>query len=57
MYQHLEIELDEYVFIPEFDMFTKEKVPVYAGNFVVADYGAGMVMAVQPDATEESSEE
>ena len=25
---------------------TQEKVPVYAGNFVVADYGAGMVMAV-----------
>ncbi|MCL5018631.1 MAG: leucine--tRNA ligase [Candidatus Pacearchaeota archaeon] len=25
---------------------TKEKVPVWAGNFVVADYGAGMVMAV-----------
>ncbi len=25
---------------------TNEKVPVYAGNFVVADYGAGMVMAV-----------
>ncbi|PIN89644.1 leucine--tRNA ligase [Candidatus Pacearchaeota archaeon CG10_big_fil_rev_8_21_14_0_10_32_14] len=25
---------------------TKEKVPVYAGNFVVADYGTGMVMAV-----------
>jgi len=25
---------------------TKKKVPVYAGNFVVADYGAGMVMAV-----------
>jgi len=24
----------------------KEKVPVYAGNFVVADYGSGMVMAV-----------
>jgi leucyl-tRNA synthetase len=24
----------------------KEKVPVYAGNFVVADYGGGMVMAV-----------
>jgi len=24
----------------------EEKVPVYAGNFVVADYGAGMVMAV-----------
>jgi len=23
-----------------------ERVPVYAGNFVVADYGAGMVMAV-----------
>jgi leucyl-tRNA synthetase len=23
-----------------------DKVPVYAGNFVVADYGAGMVMAV-----------
>ena len=25
---------------------TKEKIPVYAGNFVVADYGAGMVMGV-----------
>ena len=25
---------------------TGEKVPIYAGNFVVADYGAGMVMAV-----------
>jgi leucyl-tRNA synthetase len=25
---------------------TKDKVPVYAGNFVVADYGSGMVMAV-----------
>jgi leucyl-tRNA synthetase len=25
---------------------TKEKVPVYAGNFVIADYGSGMVMAV-----------
>jgi len=25
---------------------TKEKVPVWAGNFVVADYGCGMVMAV-----------
>ncbi|RLG15019.1 leucine--tRNA ligase, partial [Candidatus Pacearchaeota archaeon] len=25
---------------------TKEKVPVYVGNFVVADYGSGMVMAV-----------
>ena len=25
---------------------TGEKVPVYTGNFVVADYGAGMVMAV-----------
>jgi leucyl-tRNA synthetase len=25
---------------------TGEEVPVYAGNFVVADYGAGMVMAV-----------
>ena len=25
---------------------TKERVPVWAGNFVVADYGAGMVMAV-----------
>ena len=24
----------------------KEKVPVYTGNFVVADYGSGMVMAV-----------
>jgi len=25
---------------------TKEKVPVWAGNFVIADYGSGMVMAV-----------
>ncbi|MDD5700212.1 MAG: leucine--tRNA ligase [Candidatus Nanoarchaeia archaeon] len=25
---------------------TKEKVPVYAGNFVIADYGSGMVMGV-----------
>jgi len=25
---------------------TKEKVPIYAGNFVFADYGSGMVMAV-----------
>ncbi len=25
---------------------TNDKVPVYVGNFVVADYGAGMVMAV-----------
>jgi leucyl-tRNA synthetase len=25
---------------------TKEKIPVYAGNFVIADYGSGMVMAV-----------
>jgi len=25
---------------------TKEKVPVYVGNFVVADYGSGMIMAV-----------
>ena len=25
---------------------TNEKIPVYAGNFVVADYGSGMVMAV-----------
>ena len=25
---------------------TGEKVPVYAGNFVVSDYGSGMVMAV-----------
>jgi leucyl-tRNA synthetase len=25
---------------------TKEKIPVYCGNFVVADYGCGMVMAV-----------
>ena len=25
---------------------TKDKVPVYVGNFVVADYGSGMVMAV-----------
>ncbi len=25
---------------------TKEKIPVYAGNFVVAEYGSGMVMAV-----------
>jgi leucyl-tRNA synthetase len=25
---------------------TKEKIPVYTGNFVVAEYGCGMVMAV-----------
>jgi leucyl-tRNA synthetase len=25
---------------------TKEKIPVYAGNFVLADYGSGMVMGV-----------
>jgi leucyl-tRNA synthetase len=25
---------------------TKKKIPVYTGNFVVADYGCGMVMAV-----------
>ena len=25
---------------------TNEKIPVYCGNFVVADYGSGMVMAV-----------
>ncbi len=25
---------------------TKEKIPVYAGNFVISDYGSGMVMAV-----------
>ncbi len=25
---------------------TKEKVPVWVGNFVVADYGSGMIMAV-----------
>ena len=25
---------------------TKERVPIYAGNFVLADYGSGMVMAV-----------
>ncbi len=25
---------------------TKEKIPVWVGNFVVADYGSGMVMAV-----------
>jgi leucyl-tRNA synthetase len=25
---------------------TGEKIPVYAGNFVVADYGSGMIMAV-----------
>ena len=25
---------------------TKEKIPIYVGNFVVADYGSGIVMAV-----------
>ncbi len=25
---------------------TKDKIPVYAGNFVIAEYGSGMVMAV-----------
>ena len=29
-----------------FNPLTNEKVPIYAGNFVVADYGSGMVMAV-----------
>ncbi len=28
------------------NLMTKEKIPVYAGNFVVADYGSGMVMGV-----------
>ena len=28
------------------NLMTKEKVPIYAGNFVVADYGSGMVMGV-----------
>ena len=28
------------------NLLTKEKVPIYAGNFVVADYASGMVMAV-----------
>jgi leucyl-tRNA synthetase len=26
--------------------FTKKRVPVYAGNFVLADYGSGMIMGV-----------
>ncbi len=26
--------------------FSKEKVPIYAGNFVLAEYGSGMIMAV-----------
>ena len=26
--------------------FTQEKIPIYAGNFVLAEYGSGMVMAV-----------
>ncbi len=26
--------------------FTNEKIPIYAGNFVLAEYGSGMVMAV-----------
>lgn len=25
---------------------TKEKIPIYAGNFVLAEYGSGMIMAV-----------
>jgi leucyl-tRNA synthetase len=25
---------------------TKEKIPIYAGNFVIADYGSGMIMGV-----------
>lgn len=38
----------EGVFIGKFAInpINNEKVPVYAGNFVVADYGCGMVMAV-----------
>lgn len=26
--------------------FTNEKIPIYAGNFVIADYGSGVVMGV-----------
>jgi len=38
----------EGVFIGKYAInpINNEKVPVYAGNFVVADYGCGMVMAV-----------
>jgi len=38
----------EGVFIGKYAInpFTKEKIPVYAGNFVIADYGSGMVMGV-----------
>jgi len=38
----------EGVFIGKFAInpINNEKIPVYAGNFVVADYGCGMVMAV-----------
>jgi len=42
-------ELDKQgVFIGSYAInpLTKEKVPIYAGNFVIADYGSGMVMAV-----------
>jgi leucyl-tRNA synthetase len=38
----------EGVFIGKYatNPLTREKIPVYAGNFVLADYGSGMVMAV-----------
>jgi leucyl-tRNA synthetase len=29
-----------------FNPLTKEKIPIYTGNFVLADYGSGMIMAV-----------
>ena len=28
------------------NLMNKEKIPIYVGNFIVADYGSGMVMAV-----------
>jgi len=28
------------------NLLTNKKIPVYAGNFVIADYGSGMIMAV-----------
>jgi len=46
--KELEILEKEGVFTGSYAVnpLTNEKVPIYAGNFVVAEYGSGMVMAV-----------
>jgi leucyl-tRNA synthetase len=46
--KELEIMDKEGVFTGSYAInpMSKERIPIYAGNFVVADYGSGMVMAV-----------